>query len=216
MFLVILRGRVPKSFWEGLGRPRGGSRGGCRGRFGSLLGPSWAPLGLSWLPFGPSCAPSGLSWAPLGPSWALLGLSWSLLGRFWVVMTPQEASKTPQDASGTPPGHPHFEIIFTFLHMFIHSQGFRPEMGFKMWSKNGVQSGVQQWGPNMGSNMGSTMGSKHGVQIGGPDLGGLPQMVAPRQFCFDTFGGRVPKKQPGALRRPFVSIFQNGVHNGVQ
>ena len=41
MILVILRGRVPKAFWEGLGRPLGGSRGGL----GAVLGASWAPLG---------------------------------------------------------------------------------------------------------------------------------------------------------------------------
>ena len=66
--LVILRGRVPKSLWEGLGRPLGGSRGESRGRLGSLLGASWASLGLSWAPFGPSCVPFGLSWAPPGLS----------------------------------------------------------------------------------------------------------------------------------------------------
>ena len=137
LFLMILRGRVPKSFWEGLGRPLGGSRGGCRGRFGSLLGPSWAPLGLSWLPFGPSCAPSGLSWAPLGPSWALLGLSWSLLGRFWVVMTPQEASKTPQDASGTPRDPPRTSQIRDFPNVCAHVHTFA-----RFPPRNGLQNGI--------------------------------------------------------------------------
>ena len=74
--------------------------------------------------------------------------------------------------------------------------------------KNGVQHGVQKWDPNRGP--------KNEVQNGVPDFGGLPKMVAPRQFCFDTLDGRGPRSARGALRRPFFSIFQNGVQNGVQ
>ena len=74
-------------------------------------------------------------------------------------------------------------------------------MGSKMGSNNGVQHGVQKWGPKMGSKQ----GSENGVQNGVPDFGGLPKMVAPRQFCFDTLDGRGPRSARGS---PPEAIFQ--------
>ena len=65
-----------------------------------------------------------------------------------------------------------------------------------------------KWGPKWGPKMESRMGSL--------SEGGLPKMVAPRQFCSDTLDGRGPRSARGALRRPCFSIFQNGVQNGVQ
>ena len=72
----------------------------------------------------------------------------------------------------------------------------------------------------MGSNMGSKVGSKNGVQIGGPDFGGLPQMVAPRQFCFDTLDGRGPRSARGHSEG-HLSVFSRmvsimGSKNGIQ
>ena len=139
MIFMILRGRVPKSFWEGLGRPLGGSQGGSWEPLGPLLGAFWANLGALW-------AVLRTSWAVLGASWAVLSASWAVLeplGRFWAVKSPQDASKTPQDASGTPPTPSKLEVFLTFLHMFMLSQKCRPEMGSKMGSKNGIQ----QWDP---------------------------------------------------------------------
>ena len=133
-----------------------------------------------------------LSWAPPGPCWAPLGLAWSLLGRLWAVKSPQEASKTPQDASGTPPGPPKLNIFLACLHMFIHFQGFRPEMGCKMGSKNGVQKWAeewgQKWGPKMGFNngvqtWGPNRGSKMGSKMGSLILGGSPKWSLQDSFA---------------------------------
>ena len=69
----------------------------------------------------------------------------------------------------------------------------------KMGSENGVQNGIQKWGSKNGvQKWGPQMESKNGVQNGMPDFGGLPKMVAPRQFCFDTLDGR----GPGSARGP--------------
>ena len=67
--LVIWRVRVPKSFWEGLGKRFGGSRGGfgARGRLGSLLGALGAPLGPPWAVLGPSWAGRGPNLEPFRP-----------------------------------------------------------------------------------------------------------------------------------------------------
>ena len=46
------------------------------------------------------------------------------------------------------------------MYIFIHSQGFSPEMGFKMGSKNGIRKWGPKWGPKMGSS--------NGVQKWGP------------------------------------------------
>ena len=106
--LVIWRVRVPKSFWEGLGRRFGGSRVcvcgggglgarvrlgsflgalghlfGCLGRF---LGSSWAPPRLSWAPPGRSCAPFGLSCSVLGRLGAVLGGVGAILGRLGAIL----------------------------------------------------------------------------------------------------------------------------------
>ena len=85
-------------------------------------------------------------------------------------------------------------------------------MGSKMESKNRVQ----KWGPKMGSNMGSKMGSKNGVQNGVLDFGGLPEMVAPRQFCFDTLDGRGPRSARGPSGGHFSAFSKMGSKNGVQ
>ena len=74
MMLVILRGRVPKSLWEGLGRPLGGSQGAPWEPLGPLLGAFWANLGALW--------------AVLRTSWAVLGASWAVLGASWAVLEP--------------------------------------------------------------------------------------------------------------------------------
>ena len=74
---------------------------------------------------------------------------------------------------------------------------------------------VQQWGPDMGSNMGSKVGSKNGVQIGGPDFGGLPQMVAPRQFCFDTLDGLGPRSARGPSGGHFSAFSKMGTKSGL-
>ena len=68
--------------------------------------------------------------------------------------------------------------------------------------------------------MGSKMASKNGVQHGVPDFGRLPQMVAPRQFCFDTLDGRGPRSARGPSGGHFPKWgpkwVQHGVTNGAQ
>ena len=108
-------------------------------------------------------------------------------------------------------------------------QKWGPTMGSNMGSRNGVQ----KWDPKMGSKMGSKngiqkwdpkMGSKNGVQNGVPDFGGLPKMVAPRQFCFDTLDGRGPCTARGPSGGKFSAFSKmsskmgskNEVQNGVQ
>ena len=61
------------------------------------------------------------------------------------------------------------------------------------------------------------MGSKQGSENGVPDFGGLPQMVAPRQFCFDTLDGRGPRSARGPSGGHFPKWGpKNGVQHGVQ
>ena len=64
------------------------------------------------------------------------------------------------------------------------------------------------------------MGSKNGIQIGGPDFGGLPQIVAPRQFCFDTLDARGPRSARGPCGGHLLAfskiVSKMGSENGVQ
>ena len=82
----------------------------------------------------------------------------------------------------------------------------------KIVSKMGSGNGVQKWGPNMGSKM----GSKNGVQNGVLDFGGLPEMVAPRQFCFYTLNGLGPRSARGPSGGHFSAFSKMGSKSGVQ
>ena len=92
------------------------------------------------------------------------------------------------------------------------------------------QNGVQKMGSNMGSKMGPTWGQKwepkwgpKWVQTGVqkwvpnavPGFGGLPKMVAPRQFCFDTLDGLGPRSARGPSGGHFFSVFKNGDQNWI-
>ena len=85
-----------------------------------------------------------------------------------------------------------------------------PKMGSNMGSKMGTKMG-----PKMGSKMGSKQGSKNGVPNGVPGFGGLPKMVAPRQFCFDTLDGLGPRSVRGPSGGHFFSVFKNGDQNWI-
>ena len=99
---------------------------------------------------------------------------------------------------------------------------------FPKWGpKNGVQHGVQngsnmgskmgtKMGPKMGSKMGSKQGSKNGVPNGVPGFGGLPKMVAPRQFCFDTLDGLGPRSARGPSGGHFSAFSKMGTKSGFQ
>ena len=151
MILVILRCRVPRSFWEGPGGPLRGSRGGVSGPFweplGRLLGASWAVLGAFW--------------AVLRTSWAVVGASWAVLGASRTVLEPLGPSlgcqKPPRGLQDTPrrlrdpprtPSIRYVPGVFAHLHTFPR---FPPSNGVQ----NGVQHGVQKWGPKIRSKMGS-------------------------------------------------------------
>ena len=119
------------------------SGGALGGGFGAVLGDSWAPLGclLGCLGRVWDCLAhlSGCFGRFLGCLGRLLGC----LGAYWAVLGPSRGPKRPPRHLKTPPGRPrdlpNDRCFCMFLHMFIHSQGFRPEMGSNMGSKNGVQ-----------------------------------------------------------------------------
>ena len=94
-------------------------------------GPSWEPLGrllgAFWAVLGAFGTVLRTSRAVLGASWAVLGVSWAVLEHTGPSWGRQEAPSGLQDTSRR--------------HMFIYSQGFRPEMRSKMGSKNGLQNG---------------------------------------------------------------------------
>ena len=153
----------------------GGSWGASWGLSG-VSGPFWEPLGRL---LGASWAVLGAFWAVLRTSWAVVGASWAVLGASRTVLEPLGPSlgrqKPPRGLQDTPrrlrdpPRTPKLNIFLACLHMFIHFQGFRPEMGCKMGSKNGVQKWAEEWGQKWGPKMGSNNGVQHGVQKWDPN-----------------------------------------------
>ena len=66
-------------------------------------------------------------------------------------------------------------------------------------AQNGVQTEVQKWGPKWV-----------------PGFWGLPKMVAPRQFCFDTLDGRGPRSARGPSGGHFSALSKMGTKGGFQ
>ena len=141
----------PGPFLPPYHHPRGGEgRGDTRG-----LSPGH-PLGPLGTPWGAPSPPSrGTSAGPLQARPGTTPVLRDSHGLSSVSRGHAGTSPGPRSVPPEPPGTTQIiDFFLTFSHMFIHSQGFRTEMGSKMGSKNGVQhgvqNGVQKWGPKWG------------------------------------------------------------------
>ena len=88
-----------RTFRRTLWMPRGASLwhlDALVGRFGVLLGPSWAVVRVAWAPLGTSCVSPGALMGCLGVNWGCLGSSWArlrgALGLSWGPLRPSWAT----------------------------------------------------------------------------------------------------------------------------
>ena len=181
--------------------------------FRAVLGASWAPLGCLL-----GCP--GRVWDRLahlsgcfGRFLGCLGRLLGCLGAYWAVLGPSRGPRGLQDTSRHLRDPTRNSQIRDFPSVLAHVHIF-PRFPPRNAVQNGVQKWPPKWGLKMGSKIGSKQRSKNGVQNGVPDFLGLSEMVAPRQFCFDTLDGRGPRSARGPSEGNFSAFSKMGQQVG--